>query len=173
MKNPWVRRLLRLAAFCPALLLGAWLVNYTQRQAARPPSVEFNHQLDRLILEARAEAAENAAAEVAEATRDRPGEFTIDLDLAPEVVEFDEFVQYGEPIYSSKGTTPLPPHVIRVTSKRIEMPVFNTRKVTTAPTEWDGVSATAAADRKGLEPWLADFIDRLSRSFGGKSPTPP
>jgi hypothetical protein len=152
MNNPWVRRLLRLAAFCPALLLGAWLVNYTQRQAARPPSVEFNHQLDRLILEARAEAAENAAAEIA---------------------EFEGFIHYGEPIYTSKGTTPLPPHVIRVTSKRIEMPVFNTRKVTTPPTAWDGAPATAATDRKGIEPWLADFVDRLSRSFGGKSPSPP
>lgn len=173
MKKPRVRSLLRLAAFCPALLLGTWLVNYTQRQAARPPSVEFNHQLDRLILEARAEAAENAAAEVAEATGDKPGGFTIDLDLAPEVVEFEGFIQYGKPIYSSKGATPLPPHVIRVTSKRIEMPVFNTRKITTAPTEWDGVSATAATDRKGIEPWFADLMDRLTRSFGGQSPTPP
>lgn len=152
MKKPWVRRLLHLAAFCPALLLGAWLVTYTQRQAARPPSVEFNHQLDRLILKATAEAAENASIEVA---------------------EFEGFIQYGKPISSLKGTEPLPPHVIRVTSKRIEMPVFNTRKVTTTPTVWGGAPATAATDRKGIEPWLADFMDRLSRSFGGKSPSIP
>ncbi|MCB1206177.1 MAG: hypothetical protein KDN18_18090 [Verrucomicrobiae bacterium] len=179
MKSRWVRNALRLAAFVPALLLGAWLVNYTQRQAARPPSVEFNNQLDRLILEARAEAAENAAAEVAETTGDLPGGVTIDLNLAPEVVEFDGFIRYGEPIDSSRDpfsssadAVPVPPHVIRVTSKRIEMPVFNTREITTTTTAWEGATATAAAERKGIEPWLAGFFDRMSRYLSGKSVVP-
>lgn len=183
MKSRWVRNALRMAAFGPALLLGVWLVNYTQHHAARPPSVEFNHQLDRLILEARAEAVANAAAEVAETKGDVPGGFTIDLDLAPEVVEFDGFIRYGQPIYSSKDpfsgsqdAVPLPPHVIRVTSKRIEMPVFNTRTITAESPAFlsgDGAPAEAATDRKGFEPWLAGFLDRLSRRFGGKSATPP
>lgn len=163
MKKPWARRLLRLAAFCPALLLGAWLVDYTQREAARPPTA-----LDPLI----AEATKNA-----DPFQDP---LTIDLDLAPEVVEFEGFIRYGEPIQATnaerggfipKGSGPSP-HVIRVTSKRIEMPIFNTRKITNQPTPWLGDTATAASDRKGFEPWLADFIDRLSRNFGGKSATP-
>lgn len=178
MKSRWVRNALRLAAFVPALLLGVWLVNYTQRQAARPPSVEFNEQIDRMILEARAEAAENTAAGVAEATGDLPGGVTIDLNLAPEVVEFDGFIRYGEPIDSAKDpfsgpevVVPVPPHVIRVTSKRIEMPVFNTREITTTTTVWEGAPATAA-DRKGIEPWLAGFFDRMSRYLSGKSVVP-
>ena len=143
-------RPLRYLAFIPALLFGAWLVVYTQRQAARPQSV------DDLINKA-------------VATSSDP--FQIDLDLAPEVIQFDSFINYGEPI-SSIATDDLPPHVIRVTSKRIEMPVFNTRKVTTQPTVWLGDTVTASAARKGIEPWLADFIDRLSRGLRGKATTP-
>lgn len=57
--------------------------------------------------------------------------FTIDLNLAPEVVEFDGFVNYGSPISAGASTTP-------ITANRIVMPVFSTRKVTTAVTVWDG-----------------------------------
>ncbi len=66
-------------------------------------------------------------------------EFTIDLNLAPEVVEFEGFINYGSPINSAsidpltgQGTT------IQLTENRIEMPIFSTRKVTTQVTIWDG-----------------------------------
>ena len=66
-------------------------------------------------------------------------EFTIDLNLAPEVVEFDGFINYGSPISTSATNfiTGVPEQVI-ITENRIEMPVFNTRKVTTQVTIWDG-----------------------------------
>lgn len=66
-------------------------------------------------------------------------EFTIDLNLAPEVVEFDGFINYGSPISTSATNllTGAPEQVI-ITENRIEMPVFNTRKVTTQVTIWDG-----------------------------------
>jgi len=56
-------------------------------------------------------------------------EFTIDLNLAPEVVEFDGFINYGSPI--TNGVNVLTPNIIN-------MPVFSTRKVTTQVTIWDG-----------------------------------
>lgn len=66
-------------------------------------------------------------------------DFTIDLNLAPEVVEFEGFINYGSPINSASidpitgtGST------IQLTENRIEMPIFSTRKVTTQVTIWDG-----------------------------------
>ena len=66
-------------------------------------------------------------------------EFTIDLNMAPEVVEFDGFINYGSPISTSATNflTGAPEQVV-ITENRIEMPVFNTRKVTTQVTIWDG-----------------------------------
>lgn len=66
-------------------------------------------------------------------------DFTIDLNLAPEVVEFEGFINYGSPINSASidpltGTA----STIQLTENRIEMPIFSTRKVTTQVTIWDG-----------------------------------
>jgi len=151
MKRPWTRRLLRISAFLPALVLGIWLVDYTQRQAARPETIKD------LISE---------AAEV------HSDPFPIDLNLAPEVIDWDGFVPSSTPVSPDETTVPAP-HVIRVTSKRIEMPIFNTREITKQPTPWLGDTVTAAPDRKGIEPWLADFIDRLTRNIGGESSATP
>ena len=63
-------------------------------------------------------------------------EFTIDLSLSPEVVEFDGFINYGTPIFS--GGTDILGRSTLMTSNRILMPVFSTRKVTTQVTIWDG-----------------------------------
>ncbi len=63
-------------------------------------------------------------------------EFTIDLSLSPEVVEFDGFINYGTPIFSG-ATSALGGQSI-LTTNRILMPVFATRKVTTQVTIWDG-----------------------------------
>ncbi|MEO0414663.1 MAG: Amuc_1098 family type IV pilus outer membrane protein, partial [Verrucomicrobiota bacterium] len=67
-----------------------------------------------------------------------PDGYTIDLNLAPEVVEFEGFINYGSPI-SSAGTNALGvATTFVITENRIEMPVFNTRRVTTQVTIWDG-----------------------------------
>jgi general secretion pathway protein D len=67
-------------------------------------------------------------------------EFTIDLSLSPEVVEFDGFINYGTPIFSPSVNIGVPggssPSLL--TLNRILMPVFSTRKVTTQVTIWDG-----------------------------------
>ena len=66
--------------------------------------------------------------------------YSIDLLLDPEVVDFDGFINYGSPI-TSAGTDLLGnPINILLTENRIEMPVFSTRKVTTAVTIWDGAT---------------------------------
>ena len=55
--------------------------------------------------------------------------YTIDLNLLPEVTEFDGFINYGSPIMSNGQV---------LTENIINQPVFSTRKVTTAVTVWDG-----------------------------------
>ena len=63
---------------------------------------------------------------------------TIDLNLVPQVVEFEGFINYGSPIQTSSTnilgvttTTVLTPNVIN-------QPIFSTRKVTTSVSVWDG-----------------------------------
>jgi general secretion pathway protein D len=65
--------------------------------------------------------------------------FTIDLNLAPEVVEFEGFINYGSPIQttSQNPITGVSSPVV-LTENRILQPVFNTRRVTTQITIWDG-----------------------------------
>jgi general secretion pathway protein D len=68
-----------------------------------------------------------------------PDGYTIDLNLSPEVVEFDGFINYGSPILGptfnaltqSFGTFTITPNVIN-------QPIFSTRKVTTSVSIWDG-----------------------------------
>jgi general secretion pathway protein D len=101
-------------------------------------------------------------------------ELTIDLNLAPEVVEFDGFINYGSPISTSATNliTGAPEPVI-ITENRIEMPIFNTRKVTTQVTIWDGQTVALGGlireDVQDVEdkiPFLGDLpaVGRLFRS---------
>lgn len=66
-----------------------------------------------------------------------PDGYTIDLDLSPEVVEFDGFINYGSPILGAAFNglaivnTVLTPNVVN-------QPIFSTRKVTTSVSIWDG-----------------------------------
>src|SRR5213082_311944 len=67
-----------------------------------------------------------------------PDGVTIDLNLVPQVVEFEGFINYGSPIQTSSTnilgittTTVLTPNVIN-------QPIFSTRKVTTSVSVWDG-----------------------------------
>lgn len=68
-----------------------------------------------------------------------PDGYTIDLNLSPEVVEFDGFVNYGSPIFGAQYNpltfsidTPV------LTANVINQPIFSTRKVTTSVSIWDG-----------------------------------
>jgi general secretion pathway protein D len=68
---------------------------------------------------------------------------TIDLNLVPQVVEFEGFINYGSPInavgvstLSTRGiSTSIP---VLLTDNVINQPVFSTRKVTTSVSVWDG-----------------------------------
>ncbi len=68
-----------------------------------------------------------------------PDGYTIDLNLSPEVVEFDGFVNYGSPIFGAQFN----PLTISIdtpvlTENVINQPIFSTRKVTTSVSIWDG-----------------------------------
>lgn len=74
-----------------------------------------------------------------------PDGVTIDLNLVPQVVEFEGFINYGSPILSPSssflntmtgGLITSPPSVI--TPNVINQPIFSTRKVTTSVSVWDG-----------------------------------
>ena len=67
-----------------------------------------------------------------------PDGITIDLNLVPQVVEFEGFINYGSPIQTTNTnllgittTSVLTPNIIN-------QPVFSTRKVTTSVSVWDG-----------------------------------
>ena len=64
--------------------------------------------------------------------------YTIDLNLNPEVVEFEGFINYGSPITSGAIDALGRPTTVVITENRIEMPIFATRRVKTQVTVWDG-----------------------------------
>jgi general secretion pathway protein D len=69
-----------------------------------------------------------------------PDGVTIDLNLVPQVVEFEGFINYGSPIFGVNpnlvsGTT-VP--TILLTQNVINQPIFSARKVTTSVSVWDG-----------------------------------
>lgn len=92
--------------------------------------------------------------------------FTIDLNLSPEVVEFDGFINYGSPIIDPSTQNIITPNIIN-------MPVFASRKITTALTIWDGQTvAVGGLIREDVQhvqdklPVLGDvpFVGQLFRS---------
>lgn len=112
---------------------------------------------------------------------------TIELTLAPEVVEFDGFINYGSPILSpssqsvlpiilSTGTfgyVPLQTPERLITSNIINQPVFSVRKVTTGVSIWDGQTVALGGliredvqDVQDKVPILGDlpFVGRLFKS---------
>ena len=65
--------------------------------------------------------------------------YTIELNLSPEVVEFEGFINYGSPILGPKynfvtGTV----GTYDITENVINQPIFSKRKVTTSVSIWDG-----------------------------------
>jgi general secretion pathway protein D len=74
-----------------------------------------------------------------------PDGVTIDLNLVPQVVEFEGFINYGSPILSPSSTfLDTVASVIRTTPQNvitpnvINQPIFSTRKITTSVSVWDG-----------------------------------
>ncbi len=72
-----------------------------------------------------------------------PDGTTIDLNLVPQVVEFEGFINYGSPILAPASFTVNPlgnvftqPRLI--TPNVINQPIFSSRKVTTSVSVWDG-----------------------------------
>lgn len=76
-----------------------------------------------------------------------PDGVTIDLNLVPQVVEFEGFINYGSPIKTVNpallGLLGIPAGVLSsesivLTDNVINQPIFSTRKVTTSVSVWDG-----------------------------------
>jgi general secretion pathway protein D len=70
-----------------------------------------------------------------------PDGVTIDLNLVPQVVEFEGFINYGSPINAIGVNTALGISVsspVELTQNVINQPIFSTRKVTTNVSVWDG-----------------------------------
>ncbi|HEY2802066.1 MAG TPA: Amuc_1098 family type IV pilus outer membrane protein [Chthoniobacterales bacterium] len=67
-----------------------------------------------------------------------PDGVTIDLNLVPQVVEFEGFINYGSPIKTASTNMLgiVTPFVL--TDNVINQPIFNSRKVTTSVSVWDG-----------------------------------
>ncbi len=101
--------------------------------------------------------------------------YTIDLNLAPEVTEFEGFINYGSPIQTT-GTDALGnSRPLVLTENVINQPVFSSRKVTTAVTIWDGQTVAMGGlireDVQNVEdkiPVLGD-IPLLGRLFKTKA----
>lgn len=76
-----------------------------------------------------------------------PDGVTIDLNLVPQVVEFEGFINYGSPIktvnpallgFSPSTLLGMSTEAITLTDNVINQPIFSTRKVTTSVSVWDG-----------------------------------
>ena len=66
---------------------------------------------------------------------------TIDLNLIPQVVEFEGFINYGSPINAVGVNTAVGLSIsqpVQLTANIINQPVFSTRKVTTSVSVYDG-----------------------------------
>ncbi|WP_346188411.1 Amuc_1098 family type IV pilus outer membrane protein [Rubritalea halochordaticola] len=101
--------------------------------------------------------------------------YTIDLRFAPEIVEFEGFINYGSPIQTTAQDALGNPVTITITENRIEMPVFSTRRVNTGLTIYDGhtvaVGGLMREDVQNVEdkvPVLGD-LPLVGRLFQSKS----
>jgi general secretion pathway protein D len=103
-----------------------------------------------------------------------PDGYTIDLNLVPQVVEFEGFINYGSPITASV-TNPISGVSTNtvITPNVINQPIFSTRKVTTSVSVFDGSTVALGGlireDVQKVEdktPFLGDIpiIGRIFRS---------
>ena len=101
--------------------------------------------------------------------------YTIDLNLAPEVVEFEGFINYGSPIQTT-GTNALgQAEPVVLTDNKILQPVFATRKLTTQVLIWDrqtvGIGGLIREDVQHVEDRVPIFsaIPLIGRLFKTKN----
>ncbi len=102
-----------------------------------------------------------------------PDGYTVDLQLLPEVVEFEGFINYGSPIYTTSVNALGMPSRNIVTENEIKQPIFSTRKVETSVSIFDGQTVVLGGlmreDVQKIEdkvPLLGDvpLLGRLFRS---------
>jgi len=110
-----------------------------------------------------------------------PDGATIDLNLVPQVVEFEGFINYGSPIKTvnpsafnaALATVAGGDQSVTLTDNVINQPIFSTRKVTTSVSVWDGqtvvIGGLMREDVQKVEdkvPLLGDvpLVGRLFRS---------
>ncbi len=67
-----------------------------------------------------------------------PDNYTIDLNLQPQVVDFDGFINYGSPIQTNSTNILGISTPVIITPNVINQPVFDTRKVSTSVSVYDG-----------------------------------
>ena len=69
-----------------------------------------------------------------------PDGVTIDLNLVPQVVEFEGFINYGSAIFgvNPNNISGMTVPTVLLTNNVINQPIFSTRKVTTNVSVWDG-----------------------------------
>lgn len=67
-----------------------------------------------------------------------PDNYTIDLNLQPQVVDFDGFINYGSPIQTNSTNILGVSTPVVITPNVINQPVFDTRKVSTSVSVYDG-----------------------------------
>ena len=67
-----------------------------------------------------------------------PDNYTIDLNLQPQVVDFDGFVNYGSPIQTTATNALGITSTVVITPNVINQPIFDTRKVSTSVSVFDG-----------------------------------
>jgi general secretion pathway protein D len=103
-----------------------------------------------------------------------PDNYSITMQLAPQVVEFEGFINYGSPIQTT-STNPLTGVTTTnvLTPNVINQPIFSTRKVSTNVTVFDGATVVLGGlvreDVQKVEdktPIIGDvpFVGRLFRS---------
>jgi general secretion pathway protein D len=102
-----------------------------------------------------------------------PDGYTVDLQLLPEVVEFEGFINYGSPIYTTSVNALGISTQNIVTENEIKQPIFSTRKVETSVSIFDGQTVVLGGlmreDVQKIEdkvPLLGDvpLVGRLFRS---------
>ncbi|RYD33861.1 MAG: tetratricopeptide repeat protein [Verrucomicrobiaceae bacterium] len=99
--------------------------------------------------------------------------YTIDLNLAPEVIEFEGFINYGSPIQTTSQNALGQNETLILTDNKILQPVFATRKLATQVMIWDrqtvGIGGLIREDVQSVEdkvPLFGDipFFGRLFRT---------
>ncbi len=92
--------------------------------------------------------------------------YTIDLTIAPEIVRFEGFINYGSPIFAGQQV---------LTQNEILMPVFNTIKESTSVTIYDGATVVIGGLVNDVvtetedETPIASGVPVLGRFFRSKS----